>query len=402
MKIIWFVNLAILVAFVKVFEIPSMIPIFVEELNISYAQAGIFMTAYSIVRCLSSFPAGSVTDKWGAVPVISLCLLAIGVFGILGTFGTNYYVLLVFRILVSIGVAILFIAAVDAIPKYMPSEKVGHGIGYINASLNIGIALALFITPIIADSIGWRWTARIYSFSLLLLFLVALPLLKNLRKGGTSTLIPNSDASISLYALLSNPAVLVLAIGTGILFIELYGVLTWTPVFLAEVYKYSPSEIGASATMFGLAAIPASIVTGYLCTNLRRIVWLCVSGGSLAGLGILVLISSSHLPLWLTMLIITIITWGHSQVVVTIMSIASLIVPPHSSGKALGLVFTFAYGGSILPTYLGGYLLTKTGEHQTSFILFAASAFLSIIAMLIVSNKLKHNPPSHFSLKYEA
>jgi len=401
MKIIWFVNLAILVAFVKVFEIPSMIPIFVAELDISYAQAGIFMTAYSIVRCLSSFPAGSITDKWGAVPVILLCLLSIGVFGILGTFGSNYYVMLILRVLVSIGVAIIFIAAVDAIPKYMPSEKVGHGIGYINASLNIGIALALFITPIIADSIGWRWTARIYSFSLLLLFLAALPLLKNLNEN-RATQVSSSDASISLYTLLSNPAVLILSIGTGVLFIELYGVLTWVPVFLAEVYKYSPSEIGASATMFGLAAIPASIVTGYLCTNLRRIVWLCVSGGSLAGLGILFLISSSHLPLWLTMLTITIITWGHSQVVVTIMSIASLIVPPHSSGKALGLVFTFAYGGSIVPTYLGGYLLTKTGEYQTSFILFAGSAFLSIIAMLIVSNKLKNNPPSHFSLKYGA
>jgi MFS transporter, NNP family, nitrate/nitrite transporter len=401
MKIIWFVNLAILVAFVKVFEIPSMIPIFVVELDISYAQAGIFMTAYSIVRCLSSFPAGSITDKWGAVPVILLCLLSIGVFGILGTFGSNYYVMLILRVLVSIGVAIIFIAAVDAIPKYMPSEKVGHGIGYINASLNIGIALALFITPIIADSIGWRWTARIYSFSLLLLFLAALPLLKNLNEN-RATQVSSSDASISLYTLLSNPAVLILSIGTGVLFIELYGVLTWVPVFLAEVYKYSPSEIGASATMFGLAAIPASIVTGYLCTNLRRIVWLCVSGGSLAGLGILFLISSSHLPLWLTMLTITIITWGHSQVVVTIMSIASLIVPPHSSGKALGLVFTFAYGGSIVPTYLGGYLLTKTGEYQTSFILFAGSAFLSIIAMLIVSNKLKNNPPSHFSLKYGA
>jgi len=77
MKIIWLVNFAILIAFIKVFEIPSMIPIFVDELQISYAQAGIFMTAYAVVRCLASLPAGSVTDRLGSVTVISACLLCV-------------------------------------------------------------------------------------------------------------------------------------------------------------------------------------------------------------------------------------------------------------------------------------------------------------------------------------
>ncbi len=89
MNIIFFVNAAILLAFIKVFEIPSMIPIFVDELHISYAQAGIFMTAYSIVRCLTSSPAGSITDKWGAVRVISICLICIVIFGNIGTLGGN-------------------------------------------------------------------------------------------------------------------------------------------------------------------------------------------------------------------------------------------------------------------------------------------------------------------------
>ena len=155
MKIIWFVNFAILFAFIKVFEIPSMIPIFVDELQITYAQAGIFMTAYAFIRCVVSLPAGSVTDKWGTLPVLSICAICIGVLGTLGTFGSNYHILLLLRVLVSIGIAITFIAAIDAIPKYMPPEKVGKGIGYINGSLNLGIALALFMTPILADSLGF-------------------------------------------------------------------------------------------------------------------------------------------------------------------------------------------------------------------------------------------------------
>ena len=399
MKIIWLVNFAILFAFVKVFEIPSMIPVLVDELQISYAQAGLFMTAYTVVRCLASLPAGSVTDRWGSVPVISVCLLCAGVLGVLGTFGNNYHILLVLRVLVSIGIAIIFIAAVDAVPKYMPPENVGKGIGYINGSLNVGIALALFMTPILADTLGWRWTARMYSLSFLLLFVVSIPLLKNLPKPAGTDKTDTDEVSITITGLLRNPSVMLLAFSACILFVELYGVLTWVPVFMDEVYRYSPAEIGAGATMFGIAAIPASIITGILCTNLRRIVLLCVSGGVLAATGILVLMSASTMPLWLTVVVITIITWGHSQVIVTIMSIAAMIVPTHSSGKALGLIFTFGYAGSILGSYSGGYLLERTGHYGPAFLLFSTSAIISIIAMLAVSRILHNNPPVHFKLK---
>ena len=399
MKIIWLVNFAILFAFIKVFEIPSMIPVFVDELQISYAQAGLFMTAYTVIRCLASLPAGSVTDRWGAAPVISVCLLCVGLLGILGTFGDNYHILLALRVLVSIGIAVIFIAAVDAIPKYMPPEDVGKGIGYINGSLNVGIALAMFMTPILADVLGWRWTARAYSFSFLLLFIVSIPLLKNLPKPAGPGKPEAGAASITIAGLLRNPSVMLLAFGACILFVELYGVLTWVPVFLDEVYRYTPAEIGASATMFGIAAIPASIITGLLCTNLRRIVLLCVTGGILACAGILILMGASTLPLWLTVSVIIMITWGHSQVIVSIMSIAAMIVPPHSSGKALGVIFTFGYAGSILGSYSGGYLLERTGHYDPAFLLFSTSAIISIIAMLAVSRILHNNPPAHFKLE---
>ncbi len=399
MKVIWLVNLAILFAFIKVFEIPSMIPLLVDELHISYAQAGLFMTAYTVVRCLASLPAGSVTDRLGAAPVICVCLLGVGLLGILGTVGDNYYVLLALRVLVAIGISIIFIAAVDSIPKYMPPEQVGKGIGYINGSLNIGIALAMFMTPILADALGWRWTARIFSLSFLLLFIISLPLLRNPPPTAGPDKPADNEGSTTIGALLRNPCVMLLAFGACVLFVELYGVLTWVPVFLGEVYQYSPAEIGVGAVMFGIAAIPASLLTGFLCSNLRRIIILCVSGGILACAGILILLLAPQLPLWATVAVITMITWGHSQVIVTIMSIAAMIVPTHSSGKALGVIFTFGYAGSILGSYSGGYLLEQTGHYDPAFMLFSIAAIISIVAMLAVSRLLHNNPPTHFKLK---
>ncbi len=260
MKVIWLVNLAILFAFIKVFEIPSMIPLLVDELHISYAQAGLFMTAYTVVRCLASLPAGSVTDRLGAAPVICVCLLGVGLLGILGTVGDNYYVLLALRVLVAIGISIIFIAAVDSIPKYMPPEQVGKGIGYINGSLNIGIALAMFMTPILADTLGWRWTARIFSLSFLLLFIISLPLLRNPPPTAGPDKPAHNEGSTTIGALLRNPCVMLLAFGACVLFVELYGVLTWVPVFLGSYSGgYLLEQTGHYDPAFMLFSIAAII-----------------------------------------------------------------------------------------------------------------------------------------------
>ena len=233
----------------------------------------------------------------------------------------------------------------------------------------------------------------------LVLLLCAIPLLKNPPARFQSSTATDLDDSLPLIDLLKNSALMLLAIAAFIVFIELYGVLTWVPAFLAESFHYSPAEIGTSATMFGIAAIPASVVCGYLCSSLKRVLWLSLSGGLIAGTGILLMIFIGKMPVWQTVCIITLITWGHTQIVVSIMSLASLIVPSHSTGKALGLIFTFGYAGSVIPTYLGGYLLERTGTYDLAFIVFAASAFFSVAAMLAVCRILYTNPPAHFNLR---
>jgi len=398
MRILWFVNLAILLAFVKIFETPPLIPILAGDLSISYEQAGIFMTAYALVRCLASAPAGYVTDRWGVVPVVMVSLILVGVCGFAGTLGSNYPIMLVLRVLVSLGAAAIFIAAIDAIPKFMSADRVGRGIGLINVSLNVGITAALFLTPILADVYGWRWTARIYSGAFLLLFVASLPLLRARVPAMRQVNAADRAETYSFAYLLGDPFVILLGIATCVLFIEIYGVMTWVPAYLKDVLGFSPAEIGTSAMMFGLAAIPSSMLTGYLCTSLRRVLWLSLSGGLICGLGILGLMSWSGITPLGAAIVIAALTWGHSQVVVTIMDLTALIVPPHSTGKALGVVFTVGYGGSILSTYLGGYLVTRSGNYDSSFIVFASAAFVSSAAMWVVYSLLKRRPPVHFSL----
>ena len=397
-KVIWLVILSILISFIKIFEIPPVIPTLVSDLNISYAQAGLFMSVYAVMKCLASSPAGVISDKWGAVPIMSVSLLGICIFGILGTIGSNFELLLLWRFLSSVFLAIIFIAGTDAVSKNLPPEKVGFGMGLINATIGIGITIALLATPIISEIIEWRITFLFTSLACGALFLYSLLLIKQekaIRPVGAENL-PDSDASYSFGKLLSNPMLMLVAISMGSLFIEVYGVTTWIPPYLTDVYQFSPSEVGLSSMMLGLVMIPAAIMTGYFATNMVRILWLTLSGGVVASIGILVLIMVQLSP-WETALVISILTWGQTQAIVTVTSMASIIVPKHSAGKAIGIVFTLGYAGAILATYLGGYLVTSRGDYDVSLILFAIASTLAGVFIFMVCQMISRNPPEHFA-----
>ena len=397
-KVIWLVILSILISFIKIFEIPPVIPTLVSDLNISYAQAGLFMSVYAVMKCLASSPAGVISDKWGAVPIMSVSLLGICIFGILGTIGSNFELLLLWRFLSSVFLAIIFIAGTDAVSKNLPPEKVGFGMGLINATIGIGITIALLATPIISEIIEWRITFLFTSLACGALFLYSLLLIKQekaIRPIGVENL-PDSDASYSFGKLLSNPMLMLVAISMGSLFIEVYGVISWIPPYLAEIYQFSPSEVGLSSMMLGIVMIPAAIVTGYFATNTIRILWFTLTGGVVASIGILVLVMAQLSP-WETALVISILTWGQTQAIVTVTSMASIIVPKHSAGKAIGIVFTLGYAGAILATYLGGYLLTNTGDYDVSLILFAIASALAGAIIFMVCQMISRNPPEHFA-----
>ena len=170
--------------------------------------------------------------------------------------------------------------------------------GLINATIGIGITIALLVTPIISDRIGWRVNFLFTSLACGALFLYSLLLIKEekaLHPIGNARL-PDSDAPYSFGKLLSNPMLILIAVSMGCLFIEVYGVTTWIPPYLTDIYQFSPSEVGLSSMMLGLVMIPAAITTGYFATNMVRILWLTLSGGVIASIGLMVFNHGAIIP----------------------------------------------------------------------------------------------------------
>jgi MFS transporter, ACS family, hexuronate transporter len=67
--------------------IPSIAPLIREDLGLSMAQAGSFLSAYYIGAALMSLPAGWMADRWGvlATMVLGQAIIAAGLFGVAGS-----------------------------------------------------------------------------------------------------------------------------------------------------------------------------------------------------------------------------------------------------------------------------------------------------------------------------
>ena len=63
--------------------IPSIAPLIRENLDLSVAQAGSFLSAYYIGPVLMSLPAGWLADRWGVrgAMILGQALIALGLFG---------------------------------------------------------------------------------------------------------------------------------------------------------------------------------------------------------------------------------------------------------------------------------------------------------------------------------
>lgn len=372
--------MAVLLAFIKVFEIPPIIPLLSYELKATYAQVGTLMTSYAAVRCLASFWVGSISDKWGSQRVIMLGLLYMGLFGTLSSLVTHFGTLLVFRVLISIGVTAVFIAGLDAISKIMSPDRVGTGIGYFNASLNIGVTATLLFTPILSDRYGWRWTVRLSSLACLALaaYLIFTLRGKNYARKSLGFTAERREGDDGHFL---NPMVLLLALAMGLLLFQVYGILTWIPSYLKDVLHYSSYEVGVSSMLLGLGTIPASIVTGRLTRKVASMVGFCIGGALLSGSSILLFISWQGWSWGAIICLIGLMAWGTTQAFIPMTSLVPLTVSARNIGKALGLVFTVGYMGSVLSTYLGGYIVTKTQRYEPAFIIFGLSTFLAVLAV---------------------
>ena len=149
--------------------IPSIAPLIREDLGLSVAQAGSFISAYYIGSSLMSLPAGWMADHWGVRPsmVGGQALIAIGLVAVAGSHAFTPLVALM--IIAGAGYGILNPTTTKAGIAWFPWRQRGTVTGLKQVGLPLGGALGAWLLPPLALGIGWRSAVALAASAIALL-----------------------------------------------------------------------------------------------------------------------------------------------------------------------------------------------------------------------------------------
>lgn len=174
-KILAATSFSYLIYAVVIFNIPPIISILVDLLNISHTEAGILMSIAVFPAIFLSFPFGLLINKYGTRITGSIALVVI----ILGTaivaMGNSFWVLLIGRLIVGIATALLIIALPKLITNWFTGQEIGLAMGIYHASFPLGNILVLNFAGMLAYNMGWQvpiWGCAALSVLALLLYIV--------------------------------------------------------------------------------------------------------------------------------------------------------------------------------------------------------------------------------------
>ena len=182
-----------------------------------------------------------------------------------------------------------------------------------------------------------------------------------------------------------NKILWIVAIANAFVYFVRYGVLDWSPTYLMEVKHYSIKEMGFAYSLYEWAAIPGTILCGYLSDTIfkrkRAITTICYMALVAAMLVVYWTNADSKLIDSIALVGIGFLIYGP----VMLIEVQALdITPKNAAGAAAGLAgfFGYVFGTSILANIVMGRVVQSFGWNS-GFKMLIAACFITILLMAI-------------------
>ncbi|WP_079909706.1 MFS transporter [Paenibacillus sp. 32352] len=147
------------------------LPIINNQFQLSPSQGSWIITGYMIVYAIGSVTYGKLTDRYSLKNLLTFGLLFFAMGSVVGLVATQYWMVIVGRIVQAAGAAVIPAVTMIVPVRYFSPERRGRALG----TVAIGYALGLALGPIIAGVVSSTWNWRVL-FVISLLSLFTLPM----------------------------------------------------------------------------------------------------------------------------------------------------------------------------------------------------------------------------------
>ena len=382
------------------------------DLQASGALLGFLAAAYFYPYALMQLPSGLLSDSWGPRKTITIFFALAGAASIFLGMVESMGLAILARILVGLGVAMLFVPTMKVMTSWFKTEEFARMTGILMAVGGLGAYTASRPLAWLSDKIGWRGSFVTIGAATLVVAAAIWILVRNTPQDMGLPVVnqpaqdsPGKAKTIGLAQgmkmVLSSGPFWFLAVWfyfSFSIFFSFGGL--WGGPYLMHVYGLSKAEAGNILGMLALAMIVGSPFFSWLSDKVFRSRKKVIVLASIITLGLTIPLAffpdaMNRPSLYLLCFLLGMF---NSAVVVVAFTSAKELFPVEIAGTSVGLVNLFPFlGGAVAPPILGAILeaqeKTATGysaeAYSKAFLLYFLFALLALAAACFITETMK-------------
>ena len=378
--------------------------VYLLERGFTTTQLGFVASALGIAYGLSKFVMGNLSDRSNPRYFLAFGLIASGVVNFIFPITSSISVMFLLMLLNGWFQGMGWPPCGRTMTHWFSDKERGVKMSIWNTAHNIGGGFIATIALIGVSTFGsWKgifYLPGIIAIVIGILYMmfakdtpqsVGLPPIEEYKNDYPEVAVADREKELSgkeilVKYVLCNKYLWFIAIANVFVYLVRYGVINWVPTYLKEVRHFSPKDSSIAFSLFEYAAIPGTILVGWLSDK--------VFHGRRAPLGIFCMVgvtiavfvywkSSSFLAINCALSAIGALIYGP----VMLIGVSALdLVPKKAAGTAAGFTGLFGYmGGQVFAELAMGIVVDKFSWNG-GFILLMISCVLSVVFLSFTWN----------------
>ncbi|MFV1957627.1 MAG: CynX/NimT family MFS transporter [bacterium] len=350
--------------------IPPILGMLVDELSMSYTQAGVLMGLFTLPGIFLALPGGYFADRLGP-RIVGICSLILLFGGTLVMMPLKPLYLFLGRFLAGVGGSIIVVVAPQIITRRFLGKELGLAMGIFATAVPLGTIISFNFLGLAGKSWGILSVfiiVGVLSLTALTAYLIAFRQAPEPGRKPTDFLIGSELRSMGRNIWL---VALVWALfNMGILTFFTFGIDYFT------IRGFGPEMANFLGSLPMGLSIPLVPIFGYFVDRFGWRAGPLIIGSIISGAAILlVAFDPVRAVLWTVLLGL-----GISLIPPVIFTMAGEVVSPERTGMGFGLLTAMFNAGVFISIPLVGYIKDLTGTYNASFVLISAFSFAGGLA----------------------
>jgi sugar phosphate permease len=357
-----------------------------HSLGISVAMLGAFVTAFYVGYVIANVVGGILTDTVGGRRTLIWALVPLGIATFCFSFTQSLTTGFAFQFVMGVAAGADYSAGVKIITSWFGKDR-GRALGLYSTATSLAVVIANAIVPSLATAYTWQTAFRSLGTATFFWALVCFLLLRDSPQKVPPARITRSEVA----SLVKNRNLILLALaGCGALWATV-GFAAWGNALMTKQYGVSPVTAGSITALFGVGAVIAKPLLGWLsdllngATKLVSIVCLLCFASML----LVFAQCSTVTQFYLVAPFLGAVAFGYTPVLIAQVTQAS---GAKSAGAAAGLTNAVWQSGSAMAPIVVGQVYASTHSVLFALLTLAAGPVCGAVLLLFVNLRKAASP----------